>query len=466
MGARVSTLALINALTATASRNAKEDLLRDAYLSGERDFFVGSRLASDPRVSFGVKKVPLVEEDGSDEECSLPFSDFLKLCDRLQSRELTGHAAIHAMIAAAERASPAKWNNFYRRVLLKNLNVGANHKTINKVLETLAKNDESAVQYILPVFGCQLAQDSAKHPKKLKGKKLVDFKFDGVRLLSFVDVTNKRVTQLTGRNGTPNDNFPHLRAELEKLIPHLPASIVLDAEVVGRNFKEIMTQISRKDDVVSDFAKLAIFDIIPMADFEKGFCAMPQEKRHKALVDMVQSGLFQELGITSCYVLPKIEIDFDTEQGKARFQELKEQVWELRKTDETVEGLMIKDPKAGYTVGKKGTDWMKWKPYIEVTLKVVALEKGNEDKRFADLVGALVCEGEDDGVKIKTNVSSGISEEERKLWTEHPELILNWMVEVQADALTQDEHTAGTDVYSLRFPRLKGKRGTEPGEKM
>lgn len=459
------TVNLLNALSDNASRLAKDDLLKEAFLAGERDFFVAARMASDPRVTFGVKKIPSVESDG-DHACGLPFEHFVKLCDRLRRREITGHAAMAAITAAAERASPVKWNSFYRRVLLKNLNVGVSHKTVNKVLGEVSKSLPEAAQYILPLFGCQLAQDSAKHPKKLSGLKLVDHKFDGVRLLSFLDVTTGTVTQLTGRNGTPNDNFPHLREELARLCARLPMSVVIDAEVIGKTFKEIMSQISRKDDLNSSFAKLAIFDMIPMEEFEKGHSSVSQEKRHSALTNMVQSGLFQELGIEHCFLLPKAEIDFDTEEGGAQFEEMKKEVFRLRETDETVEGLMIKSPTAGYTVGKKGTDWLKWKPYLEVTLKVIGVEMGDPNKGRAGKIAALVVEGEDDGVKYRTNVSSGITDEDSDAWTLDPSKIMGWMVEIRADYATQDEAAEGTDVWSLRFPRLKGVRGTQAGEKI
>jgi ATP-dependent DNA ligase len=211
--------------------------------------------------------------------------------------------------------------------------------------------------------------------------------------------------------------------------------------------------------------------MISMADFNKGVSELTQEQRHNGLVSLVESGIFAEAGITACEVLPKFKIDFDTPEGRAKFTELQEQVLAIRAaaTEETptaVEGLMIKRKKGPYRVGKKGTDWLKWKPYIEVTLRVTGVEYGDADKSRAGKVAALICEGEDDGVKYKTNVSSGITHDDSDAWTDDPSLIIDWMVEIAADAATQDEKAIGTDVFSLRFPRYKGKRGTKPGEKI
>ena len=57
---------------------------------------------------------------------------------------------------------------------------------------------------------------------------------------------------------------------------------------------------------------------------------------------------------------------------------------------------------------------LKAKPFIEVSLTVVGVEGGtgrNEGK-----LGALICEGEDDGKFIKTNVGSGLSDTDREVY--------------------------------------------------
>jgi DNA ligase-1 len=75
-------------------------------------------------------------------------------------------------------------------------------------------------------------------------------------------------------------------------------------------------------------------------------------------------------------------------------------------------------------------------------------------------MGALVCEGVDDGKAIRVNVGSGFTDEQRdEFWGCKVD---GHIVEVRADAITQNQD--GT--YSLRFPRFKGFRGFEQGEKL
>ena len=74
----------------------------------------------------------------------------------------------------------------------------------------------------------------------------------------------------------------------------------------------------------------------------------------------------------------------------------------------------------------------------------------------------MVCTGQDDGKDIRVNVGSGFTDDQRSsIWTAGDD-VLNRLVEIRADAVTQNQD--GT--YSLRFPRFKTFRGFEPGEKL
>jgi DNA ligase-1 len=77
-------------------------------------------------------------------------------------------------------------------------------------------------------------------------------------------------------------------------------------------------------------------------------------------------------------------------------------------------------------------------------------------------LGAIICEGEDNGRNIRVNVGSGLSDSDRdEYWTARNDL-LGHLVEVEADAVTQNQD--GT--YSLRFPRFMRFRDFEAGSKL
>jgi DNA ligase-1 len=110
---------------------------------------------------------------------------------------------------------------------------------------------------------------------------------------------------------------------------------------------------------------------------------------------------------------------------------------------------------------KEHIAWLKAKPFIEVTLNVVAVEEGTG--RNEGRLGAVIVEGEDDGYNYKLNCGSGFTDSQRdEFWTERDSLIGN-LIEIRADARTQSQDS---ETYSLRFPRFKCFRGFEAGEKV
>ena len=60
------------------------------------------------------------------------------------------------------------------------------------------------------------------------------------------------------------------------------------------------------------------------------------------------------------------------------------------------------------------------------------------------------------------NVGSGFSDKQRDDFWQQRDKIVNQLVEVRGDAVTQNQDGS----YSLRFPRFKTFRGFEIGEKI
>src|SRR5574343_662825 len=222
----MKTLELIRKLGATTKRSEKEQLLFAAFMEGERKFFALARLTYDPLISFGVKKVAVITEE-DDEPGTFSYEDFIALAHKLRKRELTGHAARDAINEAAMLCYIPTWNEVYRRVLLRDLNIGVSEKTVNKILKKIAHAEPEANDYIIPVFGAQLAHDGNKpeHQKKIKGWKYLDVKFDGVRLFTFLDKESNTITQYS-REGQVLENFTSIRESLQELMDVLPGSVV------------------------------------------------------------------------------------------------------------------------------------------------------------------------------------------------------------------------------------------------
>ena len=418
-------------------------LNKEAILEAEIDnveLFEGMRMALDNLYTFGVKKVPT---HGGPDGQGLPWVAFKELAHLLYTRQLTGHDARDAIELALSASTQRQWNDWYRRILIKDLRCGVSEKTVNKVLKEFPNIKP------VPVFECMLAHDGANHEKKITGKKLLEPKLDGVRVITIINAENQTATMYS-RNGKELENFSHITKSIEANIGLFERSIVLDGEMVSSSFQALMKQVHRKSDVQSQDARLMLFDILPLSEFQAGKSIMGQRRRTNLLKSM--KVVFDKIG--SIDVIPQKEVDLDSYVGELEFKEYNKEAIEAG-----FEGIMIKTVDAPYEC-KRSTSWLKMKPFIEVSLEITHVEEGtgkNEGR-----LGAFVCSGVDDGRQITVNCGSGFSDDDRIEYWASRDTQPGQIVEVRADAVTQNQD--GT--YSLRFPRFLRFRGFAASEKI
>ena len=438
----------IRDLESSDSRIHKEKTIEKALMAaklGSTDaqcFLFNCYQAYNPFYAFNIRQVP--ETDGLINKPN-PWPRFWALLEDLRTRGITGNRARDKIQECAEEFDSEEWNNLARRVLTKDLRCGISEKTLNKVL--------GKTEYKIPVFTCQLAQDSTDQPKKLKGIKRLEVKLDGVRVLAVVDGAN---VTLFSRNGKEFENFPQIADAIEDARKHFQygrgtgGRFVLDGEIVGETFQKLMKQAHRKSDAVTDGMVYHIFDLIPLDSFQEGHCNMQQYKR----LEWIETARDRLLDTPCLRIMNGIEVDLDTAEGHDVMNRFAQDA-----VAEGFEGIMIKSTDAPYEC-KRSDFWMKWKPTITVDLNIVGFEEGTG--RNLGRLGAIICEGVDDDRRICVNVGSGFSDTLRdEYWTSRSEL-LGDVVEVEADAVTQNQDGS----YSLRFPRFVRFRGFEPGEKL
>ena len=432
---------IIKQLELHPSRLDKEKIIFEAMGKGLDDFFEGIRMALDPLVTFGIKTVP---EKDDERDQLFSWKDFKELANKLIKRELTGNAARDAIQLAMESSTKREWNGFYRRVLIKDLRCGVSEKTVNKIAKKFPK-------YAIPIFSCPLAHDSANHEKKMIGEKQIEIKLDGVRVLTII---RKNKVEMFSRNGKQFHNFGHIIAEIEKVINEIPIpyDLVLDGEVMSANFQDLMKQVHRKDGKQAKDAVLHLFDLCPLKNFQQGRWKTSQSKRSLLVKEWVSKN---SMFLQHVKTLEWENVDLDTIEGQNRFIELNKSA-----VEGGYEGVMIKDPKAMYEC-KRTHSWLKAKPFIEVTLKVVSVEEGTG--RNKGRLGAILVDGSDDGYEYRLSCGSGFSDIERdEYWSKRDDLI-GQLVEIRADAKTRSQDA---ETYSLRFPRFKCFRGFKAGEKV
>ena len=433
----------IRKLNESDSRLHKEDVLKQALEASVLgsinaiNFLTLAKITYNPYVTFGVRKV---SDTVGITDAENPWEDFNKLLYELGQRGLTGNKALEAIDAMSERFDSEEWNTFCAPVIRRDLRCGVSSTTINKICK--------GTDYMIPIFGCQLATNSEGRPE-MKGNKRLEPKLDGVRVLLVCIYTDDGEVHTTcySRNGKVFENFTHIedqiRSNFVKMVRKIGKAdvsygMVFDGEVIGNTFQELMRQARRKENAQAEDSVFNIFDIIPINDFRRGHWNAQLSKRIKMLEDIrpiIDS-------MPNVELLPHIMVDLDTAAGRDQLDRYaKDQV------NNGFEGIMIKDVDAPYEC-KRNTFWMKWKPTITVDLEVIGVEEGTG--RNQGRLGALVCNGVDDGKEITVNVGSGFSDSDRDNYWRDSNLIIGRTAEILCDVITQNQD--GT--YSLRFPRF------------
>ena len=467
---------VLAALTATDSKTEKQAILAAEAAAGNDDLFKGIRCAYDPMITFGVKKVEAkpAKRANEPEPKGVDPVKFFELCHKLSMRELTGDAAQVAIGFIRNQATQEEWDGWYRLVLIKDLKAGFSESTVNKVCE------KDFPQYAIPVFEVQLAKDCVDEDGNVDealfhGKKIVDCKLDGMRCITIVYPDGK-VDQYS-RNGKELLNFGKIKDQIAKNAIFFAEPMVLDGEVMSASFQDLMKQARRQTNVQADDSVLNLFDIITLREFQSGKGEHKQVDRTYSLqtwFEKLQDSM-PNVTVVGCEM-----VDLDTEAGKTRLLEINADALAMK-----LEGIMLKDPEAVYEC-KRSLNWMKMKPFIEESMKVVDCEEGKADSKFAGTLGALVCDDIIDGKRVRVHVGGGYSiklraqlwasftgkpvswqKKEKGKWvtyTEQPETNpVGLIAEVRADALTKSENK---DEWSMRFPRFKTFRSNKKGEKL
>ena len=423
---------VIQELESDNSRLKKEAIIRRESDAENIRFFNGVGSALDGFRTFGIQKVPISKKDGPG-ITQTEFDDVLK---QMEERQLTGDSMRGMVQDLCDRSKMEEWNDWYRRILIKDLRCGVTHKTINK---------HSTMK--VPVFECMLADDSKKHEKKMTGDVYVEPKLDGVRVITICDVDKDEV-RMYSRNGKELNNFPKILEQFDSMLDQMAESMVFDGEVMSDDFQTLMREIHRKGGAKTDDAVLNVFDCLPLEAFKEGGYAGSLTVR-KGMLNEYEFG-------PNISKVEYVRMNLSEDDGQKMFADYNKLC-----IDKGFEGIMVK-PMGGVYECKRSSLWLKVKPFIEVSLKVIDTEEGTG--RNAGKLGALIVEGTDMDKFIKTNVGSGLTDNDREEFWKAKDKLIGQIVEIRADAITQNQDTK--DEWSLRFPRFLRFRGFEIGEKL
>ena len=392
---------ILEQISLTKGSIAKSDILREHL---ENDLLKQVLKAGfDNFTPFNIVKVPkLTTRLEFPLEDRAAWTEFLRVAHMCASREITGNEAVNSMMACFSAVSieSEKW---MRKVLQKRLSIGVATKSVNKVYPGL-----------IPTFEVSLAQKFEEKRIKDKSYVFVEPKLDGIRCFAIVKDGEAR---LFARSGKLISNFNEtIGRDLSGL-----GDGCYDGELMGEDFVSLMRQAYRKDDVDVTDTYLALFDYLPLDEWETGIPKTPCKDRYATLV-YKRPETYESLRLVDRHEVSDVEKIYELHDAFVKLG---------------LEGAMVKDPFAPYKFGR-GYEVMKVKKFHDVDLCIESIEEGTG--RLAGACGAVMVDFE--GVKVR--VGSGFSDEERsQVWAD-PDNFIGRMIEVRYQEVTPDG--------SLRFP--------------
>ena len=314
--------------------------------------------------------------------------------------------------------------DLYVCMLLKDLKIGCNSKTINKVWKDL-----------IPSFNVMLADKYFEKQQKVKGKEfIITQKLDGSRFVLIKD--NLGNVKCYTRQGQEVNGL----IEFENDFKLIPNNTVIDGEVLLNKqglhskdlYRETMKEFRKKGE--KHGLILNAFDILTFDEFKEGKSKTKCKDRKQQLHDLINNNNF-----TNIIEVPIRYIGSDENMI-------------IKLLDEAVnndeEGVMVNLADAVYEC-KRTTNILKAKLMKSCDLCIVGFEEG--EGNFKGTLGATLVEYKNNIVKV----GSGYQIEERnRIWANKDKLI-GRIMEVQ---YFEESINSKTGLASLRFPVFKDIR--------
>lgn len=322
--------------------------------------------------------------------------------------------------------------NLYIGMATKDLRIGVNVKTINKVWKGL-----------VPMFNVQLAESFGKKTIPNNVPFYVTTKLDGFRILA---VPNEEgVYEFYTRKGEKYEGLDHLQEECQIIGM---GTFVLDGELIARNddnlasgdLYKVTTKIARKKGRTKDKMKLQFhcFDIVDAMEFKEGESYATYNQRRILLDEM-----FEEYK-TDLHNLIKVEVLYEgTDQSviPTITANLEEQ---------GLEGAMINLANARYKC-KRHDGILKVKSFKDADVWVKSVYEGTG--RNEGRLGGVVIQYLYNGEFQECECGSGFTDKHRIDFWSNPELILGHVIEIQYFETTTNEKGG----VGLRFPTFKNR---------
>lgn len=323
--------------------------------------------------------------------------------------------------------------DFYRCIILKDLKLGVNITTINKIWDGLIPTGETGVE-IKPMLASKF--DFEKPPK---GSFAVTEKLDGIRCIVHYSKDAEEPVQLYTRQGKRILGCIEIEDAIKENMKVLDIEdAMLDGELLATDcsyedvYKETTKRVKNKNEV-KEGIKYVVFDMLILDHTHETHKEETYYKRRSYLMQL------KSVIVESCIeVLPMLYVGDD-------INELIKLLDQYR--DKGAEGLMVNLLDAPYEF-KRSKNIFKVKVMQTADLKIIGFEQGQG--RNEGRLGALLVDFKGSTVGVGT----GFSDFDREHIWKNQDQYLGKIAEIQYFEISKDK----TGVESLRFPVWKHLR--------
>lgn len=418
---------ILQELEQTSGKKDKENILKKNKNNVvlQKVFFY----VFNPYYIYGIGKKSLEDAKGVTSEGLQKFvvhSDIFFLLDYLRENNGGSSEAV-TRVHSFLNTIPSSMRDWYERIILKDLRIGATEKTINKVWKDL-----------IPVFDVMLAEKYEKHMHKLEGKNIIiSTKLDGVRAVIMKDEDGN--VKIMSRQGKIFEGF----VDIEKEVEHLPCNMAYDGEFLaintkGLNSKELYkatTKITNKKGIKKG-VEFHCFDMIPLNEFLQGKSKDDCETRKSWIATYIRrSHMYTGQDLKLIKEVPVLYVGKDLEMVYVLLNDA---------IAKGLEGVMVNVADALYEC-KRTASILKVKEFHTADLEVIGFEEG--DGRLKGTLGTMYV----DYKGYSVGVGSGFSDSMRDEVWNNQDKYLGKIAEVQYF----EESSNDKGGISLRFPTFK-----------
>lgn len=403
---------ILKEIQSTSGKNDKQSIIAK---NQENMLFKDClRFLLDNNIVTGISKAKISRKVSN--ASNMIISNFSELMEYIKENN-TGRDIDIAIVQSFIKNQPEEYHEFYRDMITKNLTIGCDYKTVNKVIPNLIRTWE--VQLGSPIDKCKIKKGEwFSLSQKLNGNRCSFYR-----------------GKLISRQGKEFKGLQHIINDIKQCEY---SGYFIDGELIrknidglsdGENFR-IGTGIINSDTDSKEEIELVVFDLFPVSQFDEGKSTLTYKNRIKYL-EMLEEDIEK-------YAVKNIRVVKRLYQGTEQSEIDK---WLQYAVDSDWEGIMLN--KDDYYRCKRVTTLCKIKRFYTMDLKVIDILEG--DGRLKGVLGALVVEFKDNIV----NIGSGFTDKQREEIWNNRESMIGRIIEVKYKEVTKDKNTG---LESLQFP--------------